>query len=81
MAGSGGPQIRAKTGATQLAPTVLAAEGQAEGAHQAVQEALRITPEISLASQEYILRNPGLDEALLADRLKYLAIASPSDLN
>ena len=59
----------------------LAAEGRVEEAHEAIREALRITPEISLASQEYILRNLGLDEALLADRLRYLAIAWPLDLN
>lgn len=59
----------------------LAAEGRVEEAHNAIREALRITPEISLASQEYVLRNLGLDEALLADRLRYLAIAWPLDLN
>ena len=51
-----------------------------EEAHQAVREALHIAPELNLESYEYVIRNLGFYEALLADTMKNLAIAWPPEL-
>jgi adenylate cyclase len=58
----------------------LAAQGRVEEAHQAVREALHIAPELNLESYEYVIRNLGFYEALLADTMKNLAIAWPPEL-
>jgi adenylate cyclase len=57
----------------------LAGQGRVEEARQALREVLRVAPETTLASQEYILRNTGLDDALVAAELKYLTIAWPPE--
>ena len=58
----------------------LAAQGRVEEANQAVREAVRGAPENTPVSQEYLYRNLGLDEGLLAARLKWVAIAWPPEL-
>jgi adenylate cyclase len=59
---------------------VLAAEGRVEEAHQAVRNAVDFAPDTTLASHEYIYRNLGVDDPIRADRLKYLAMAWPPEL-
>jgi len=58
----------------------LAAQDRVEEARQAVREAVRVAPETTLASQENFYRHMGSEESLLADELKFLAIAWPPEL-
>jgi TolB-like protein/Tfp pilus assembly protein PilF len=58
----------------------LAAQDRVDEAHEAVREALRFAPDATLAAREGVYRSLGLEESLLADRLKYLAIAWPPEL-
>jgi len=58
----------------------LAAQDRVEEAHEAVREALRFAPDATMGGRETVYRSLGLEKSLLADRLKYLAIAWPPEL-
>lgn len=58
----------------------LAAQGRLEDAHEAVREAVRLEPSMDLGSQEYVFRNMGAEDALVASGLKHLALAWPPEL-
>jgi len=76
---------RALAGGARSFPTrltlgiALAAQGRVEEAQEIVRQAVHISPEITLASREYIYRNAGWEESVLAEHLTRLAIAWPPE--